>query len=415
MTVQRSALAGLRVLDLSRVLAGPWSTQLLADFGADVIKVERPGSGDDSRGWGPPYYEGHDGSRVSAYFCMTNRGKRSVTLDLNDERDLALLRSLALQCDVLVENFRVGTLARLGLDYASLAVDNPGLVYCSISGFGQDGPYAQRPGYDTIVQGQAGLMSITGLPDHSPGGGPLKVGAPVVDVMTGVYACCGILVALAERAHSGRGQFIDLALMDVGVTALSVMAGNFLASGQVPGRHGSALANAVPSDAIRCADGHVMIMVGTNLQFRRLCQCLDLPDLTADPRFATNECRVGSRDALMAILLPRFASRTRADLIESLSAAGVPCGPINDLGQVFEDPQIRHRSVAVDVSDDTFGQMRVLANPLRLSRTPPTHEAPPTRLGATSIDRTRPACHWPPRREQQAVPDPSPLPGGRAE
>lgn len=394
MTSDQGALAGLRVLDLSRVLAGPWSTQMLADFGADVVKVERRGSGDDSRGWGPPYYANEQGERVSAYFCTTNRGKRSVELDLEAPEDIEVLRALASRCDVLVENFRVGTLARHGMDYASVSRANPGIVYCSISGFGQEGPYAQRPGYDTIVQGQAGMMSITGFPDQAPGGGPVKVGAPVMDVLTGVYACAGILVALAARQSTGKGQHIDLALMDVGVTALSVIAGNYLASGNVPTRHGTALANAVPSDAMRCADGLAMIMVGTDLQFQRLCECLGLPELPKDARFSSNERRVLARGELMALLEPRFAVRARDELIETLCAAGVPCGPINTLDEVFADPQVQFRQTVVSIPDEPFPDLRSLANPLRLSRTPARYAPPPTRLGATPIDRGDPNRLW---------------------
>ena len=367
---------------------------MLADFGADVIKVERPGSGDDSRGWGPPFYEGPNGQRASAYFCATNRGKRSVVLDLSVKQDVESIRQLANQCDVLVENFKAGTLRRLGLDYESLSKTNPRVVYCSITGFGQTGPYASRPGYDTIVQGLGGLMSITGRPDGTPGEGPTKVGAPVIDVMTGVYAFGGIALALLEREKSGKGQHIDLALLDVGVTALSVIAANYLASGKVPTRHGNELASAVPSDALRCTDGYVMIMVGTNAQFCKLCDCIGRPDVARDGRFLTNESRVKARTEIMGILLPVFAAQSRKYWIDVLSAAGVPCGPINEFDDVFADPQIQARGAVVTFADTPVGDIRVLGNPLQFSRTPVHPTSPPTQLGSTAIDPVNPGSVW---------------------
>lgn len=375
-------LAGIRVLDLSRVLAGPWCTQMLADFGADVIKVEKPGAGDDSRGWGPPYYSDSNGHRVSAYFCATNRGKKSVELDFEDPAQLEIVRKLASECDVLVENFKVGALGRRGLDYESIFEKNPKVVYCSITGFGQTGPLASRPGYDTIMQGMGGLMSVTGHPDHVPGGGPVKVGVPLTDIMTGVYAVTGILLALRQRDSSGKGQHIDLALLDVQVSSLSVIAANFLASGKVPGRHGNQLSNAAPSDAMVCNDGVVMIMVATNPQFRKLCRCMGLDSLYDDPRFASNELRVIARDELMEILRPVFKTRSRSEWIEQLSALGVPCGPVNDFADVYNDPQVQARGNLVSLSDPQFGDIRVAANPVRLSRTPAQYKPIPTKLGS---------------------------------
>jgi crotonobetainyl-CoA:carnitine CoA-transferase CaiB-like acyl-CoA transferase len=387
-------LTGIRVLDLTRVLAGPWCTQMLSDFGADVVKVERPDVGDESRSLGPPYYKGDDGQQVSAYFCATNRGKRSVTLDLTSERDVATLRVLASQCDVLVENFKVGTLARHGLDYAVVSRTNPKVVYCSITGFGQTGPYAARPAYDTTVQGMGGLMSVTGPPDGAPGAGPTKAGVPVADVLTGVYALSGILMALLERHRSGLGQHIDLSLLDVSVNMLSVNATNFLASGEVPTRYGNELQGAVPSDAMQCKDGHLMIRVGTNPQFRKLCICLDLPLLADDPRFLTNELRMQHRHDLMATLRPAFEARTRDEWLAILSAGDVPCGPINDFADVFKDPQVRARENVVLLEKAGFEGFRVLANPFRLSRTPAIYASPPTTLGECAIDSFNPGGVW---------------------
>ncbi|WP_080704687.1 CaiB/BaiF CoA transferase family protein [Bordetella bronchiseptica] len=373
---------GIRVLDLSRVLAGPWCTQMLADFGADVIKIERPGQGDDSRAWGPPFYESADGhERVSAYFCAANRGKRSVCLDLESEADRQALRELALRSDVLVENFKAGSLARHGLDYATLSALNPRLVYCSITGYGQTGPYAARPGYDSIIQAVGGMMSLTGLPDDAAGGGPQKTGIPIIDLMTGVYACCGVLMALREREASGQGQHLDLSLMDVQVSALSTLAANFLACGQAPQRNGNEHPTVVPGDAVQCLDGPLMLMVGNDRQFQRLCRHLDRESLARDPRYATNELRVQGKNALMAQLREAFRGQTRQYWLERLLAEGIPCGPIQTVAEVLADPHVRHRALVAAAPDPVFGEIRAMGSALRMSRTPARHGRAPTVLG----------------------------------
>jgi crotonobetainyl-CoA:carnitine CoA-transferase CaiB-like acyl-CoA transferase len=370
-------LGHLRVLDLSRVLAGPWASQVLADLGADVVKVERPGEGDDTRRWGPPWLRDRAGAETAeaAYFLSANRGKRSVTIDLARPEGQALVRRLAARADVLLENFRVGGLERFGLGYADLAAENPGLVYCSITGFGQTGPYRHRAGYDFLLQGMGGLMSITGAPDGAPGGGPMKVGVAITDVLTGMYAATAVLAALAHRERSGRGQQVDLSLLDVQVAALANQAQAYLATGVAPGRLGNAHPSIVPYQAFAAADGHFVVAVGNDGQFGRLCEVLGRPALAADSRFATNAARVEHRAALLAILEPALASRPSSAWIAALEEAGVPCGPINDLRQVFEDPQVRHRGLRQEVDHPLAGRAALVASPIRLSGTP---LAPPT-------------------------------------
>jgi crotonobetainyl-CoA:carnitine CoA-transferase CaiB-like acyl-CoA transferase len=377
------ALSHLRVLDLSRVLAGPWCTQNLADLGADVIKVERPGSGDDTRAWGPPWIAGADGapSRDSTYFAAANRGKRSVAIDLAQPDGQALVRALAATSDVVVENFKVGDLARYGLDYASLAAVNPGLVYCSITGYGQDGPYAHKPGYDFVFQGQGGLMSITGECDDRPGGGPQKVGIAIADVLTGMYASIAILAALSHRGVSGRGQYIDMALLDCIVALGGNQVTGFFASGQVPHRYGNAHASLVPYEVFATADGHVVLAVGNDTQWQRCCEALERPDLAADARYVTVTGRILGRDALTAEIARTLRERTTAAWITALEARGVPCGPINDYAQVFADPQVQHRGMRVDLPRDDGGTVGTVASPLRLAGTPPVYERAPPRLG----------------------------------
>lgn len=377
------ALSHLRVLDLSRVLAGPWCTQNLADLGADVIKVERPGSGDDTRAWGPPWIAGADGapSRDSTYFAAANRGKRSVAIDLAQPDGQALVRALAATSDVVVENFKVGDLARYGLDYASLAAVNPGLVYCSITGYGQDGPYAHKPGYDFVFQGQGGLMSITGERDDRPGGGPQKVGIAIADVLTGMYASIAILAALSHRGVSGRGQYIDMALLDCIVALGGNQVTGFFASGQVPHRYGNAHASLVPYEVFATADGHVVLAVGNDTQWQRCCEALERPDLAADARYVTVTGRILGRDALTAEIARTLRERTTAAWITVLEARGVPCGPINDYAQVFADPQVQHRGMRVDLPRDDGGTVGTVASPLRLAGTPPVYERAPPRLG----------------------------------
>ncbi len=370
------ALSHVRVLDLSRVLAGPWASQVLADLGAEVIKVERPGSGDETRGWGPPWLAAAEGgeTRESAYYACANRGKKSVTVDLGRPGGQAVVRRLAERSDVLLENFKVGALARMGLGYEDLAAKNPGLVYCSITGFGQSGPYRNRPGYDFLVQAMGGLMSITGEPD----GPPMKVGVAITDILTGMYAATAVLAALSHRERTGAGQHVDLALLDVQVASLANQAESYLVTGRPPGRLGNAHPSIVPYQAFATRDGHVVVAVGNDAQFARLCEAAGRPELARDARFATNAARVRNRDDLTGVLGPALASRASRDWIGALEAAGVPCGPINDLAQAFDDPQVRHRGMRVEAPHPLAGSVPMVASPIRLSGTPVRHGAPPT-------------------------------------
>ena len=377
------ALSHLRVLDLSRVLAGPWATQLLGDLGAEIIKVERPGVGDDTRGWGPPYLKDADGNDTSesAYYLCANRNKKSVTVDLTHPEGQRLVRALALRSDVLVENFKLGGLAQYGLDYATLSESNPRLIYCSITGFGQTGPHASRPGYDFLIQGMGGLMSITGQPEGQPGAGPTKAGVAIIDILTGLYASNAILAALAWRERSGKGQHIDLALLDVQVACLANQALNYLTSGSVPRRLGNAHPNIVPYQDFPTADGYMIVAVGSDRQFEKLCQVLGQPALALDPRFTANEARVVHRDILIPLINGITQTRTTAAWIQLLEAVGVPCGPINDLAQVFADPQVRARGMQVNLPHSVAGQAPQVANPTRLSLTPVEYRAAPPLLG----------------------------------
>ncbi len=376
-------LAHLRVLDLSRVLAGPWASQLLADLGAEVIKVERPGAGDDTRGWGPPWLRDREGRDTpeSAYFASANRGKRSVTVDLARPEGRELVRRLAARSDALLENHKVGGLARHGLGYEDLAAVNPGLVYCSITGFGQTGPYRHRAGYDFLIQGMGGLMSVTGEPDGAPGGGPMKVGVAITDLLTGMYAAVAVLAALAERDRTGRGRHVDLALLDVQVATLANQAQAYLATGRAPGRLGNAHPSIVPYQRFATRDGHLVLAVGNDGQFARFCEVAGAPQLARDPRFATNAGRVTHRAALVPELERRFAERTSREWIEALEAAGVPCGPIHDLAQVFEDPQMRHRGMRLEVAHPVAGRVPLVASPIRLSGPPLDPPSAPPTLG----------------------------------
>lgn len=376
------ALAGIKVLDLSRVLAGPWCSQTLADLGAEVTKIERPDHGDDTRSWGPPFAPTQgDGPGESAYFLCANRGKRSVTLDLKTEQDRQRLLAMVDESDVLLENFKVGTLARLGLDYDTLAARNPRLVYCSITGFGQTGPYRDRPGYDFLIQAMGGLMSITGEADNNPGGGPQKIGVALTDIMTGLYASIGILAALQERERSGLGQYVDLALLDVTAATLANQATNYLVGGQLPRRLGNAHPNIVPYQAFRCADGHIIVTVGNDGQFQRFADVLHKAELAEDPRFATNSARVEHRDELLAIIEPLLAARDAGDWLRDFEAAAVPAGPINSVDQVFADPQIAARDMLITMEHADAGETRLVGNPIHLSRTPVTYTRPPPLLG----------------------------------
>lgn len=377
------ALDHLRVLDLSRVLAGPWCGQILADLGADVIKVERPGAGDDTRTWGPPWMKDATGAdtREAAYFMAANRGKKSVTLDISKPAGQEIVKRLAQGADVLLENYKVGGLRQYGLDYASLSTLNPRLIYCSVTGFGQTGPYAPRAGYDFIIQGLGGLMSITGERDDLPGGGPQKVGVAVSDLMTGMYATVGVLAALAERERSGLGQHVDMALLDTQVAMTANMAMNFLASGKAPVRAGNAHPNIVPYQTFEASDGHIIVAVGNDGQFSRLCELAGVSELATDPRFATNPARVKHRSILVPLLAERIGRKPMRFWSEALEAAGVPCGPINDIAQVFDDPQVQHRGMRIELPHPAAGKVPLVASPIKLSRTPVEHRAAPPLLG----------------------------------
>lgn len=373
-------LHGVRVLDLSRVLAGPWATQSLADLGAEVIKIERPGAGDDTRHWGPPFTttaEGQPGD--AAYFLCANRGKKSVELDIASPEGAEAVRRLAATCDVVVENFKTGGLKKYGLDYASLAAVNPRLVYCSITGFGQDGPDAHRAGYDYMIQAMGGLMSITGQPDGAPGAEPMKVGVAVVDLFTGLYASNAILAALWHARASGEGQHVDIALFDVQAAMLANQATNWFVSGKAPTRMGNAHPNLAPYQPFPCTDGRVIIAVGNDGQFRALCGALGLE---IEDRFATNALRVAEREALGALIAAKTEGLTMQGLMQALEAAGVPCGPVNTIDQVFAEPQAIHRGLTVEQTRaDLADPVRTVASPIRLSKTPVRYDAPPPRLG----------------------------------
>ena len=376
-------LSHIRVLDLSRVLAGPWCTQNLADLGAEVIKVEKPGSGDDTRAWGPPWLKDAAGRDTgeSAYYLSCNRGKKSLALDLAHPEGSRIVRELARRCDVLVENFKVGGLAKYGLDWDSLHALNPRLVYCSITGFGQDGPYAARPGYDFIVQGMGGLMSVTGAPDEAPGGGPQKVGVAVADLFAGMYATVAVLAALTLREKSGEGQHIDLALLDAQVAMLANQNMNFLVSGEPPARLGNAHPNNVPYQSFASADGHLILAVGNDAQFRRFCEVAGQPALAEDARFMTNRARVAHRAELIPLLEPILRRRKTRAWIEALEAAGVPCGPINRLDEVFADPQVGHRRLRLELPHPLAGSVPQVAGPIRFSAAPSTAATAPPLLG----------------------------------
>jgi crotonobetainyl-CoA:carnitine CoA-transferase CaiB-like acyl-CoA transferase len=379
----RSALDGVRVLDLSRVLAGPWCTQTLADLGAEVIKIERPGSGDDTRGWGPPFLPDREGLETAeaAYFLGTNRNKRSLTIDIAKPEGQALLRRLVARCDVLVENFKVGDMARYGLDAATLRAEFPRLIYCSITGFGQTGPYRERAGYDYAIQGLGGLMSITGERDDRPGGGPQKVGVAVSDLFTGLYATVAILAALRHRDATGEGQEIDMALLDTQVAMLANLGANCLVTGRAPGRAGNAHQNIVPYQVFEVADGHLILAVGNDGQFQRFCAVAGCAALAEDPRFVRNADRVRHREVLVPLLEPLLKTRRRDDWLAALEAAKVPCGPINDLNEVFADPQVRHRGMVMDVPHPHTDTLRLVGSPIRLSATPVSLRHPPPLLG----------------------------------
>eukprot|EP01034_Spumella_vulgaris_P037759 gene37759-biopygen32073 len=382
MTVNK-ALGHIRVLDLSRVLAGPWCSQNLADLGADVIKIERPGSGDDTRAWGPPYARDADGrdTTEAAYYLAANRGKRSVTVDIASAEGQQLIRELAAQSDVVLENYKVGQLKRYGLDYESLRAVKPDLVYCSVTGFGQDGPDAHRAGYDFLIQGMGGLMSVTGERDDLPGGGPQKAGVALVDLMTGMYATIAIQAALMHRDRSGEGQYIDMALLDVQVAMLANMGSNYLNSGKAPKRWGNAHPNIVPYQTFACSDGYIIVATGNDGQYQKFVEAGGRPELASHERYATNPLRVQNRDELVPILADMVKTRSRAEWIEQLEAVGVPCGPINDIGDVYQNPQVQARGMVTEAPHPTAGKVKLVRSPMRLSATPTDGGSAPPLLG----------------------------------
>ena len=400
-----NSLDGIRILDLSRVLAGPWCTQTLADLGADVIKIERPGSGDDTRTWGPPFLTDDAGAETqeAAYYLGTNRNKRSVTCDIAQPAGQALIRELVTRCDVFVENFKVGDMARYGLDYASLKALNPRLVYCSVTGFGQNGPYAERAGYDYAIQGMGGLMSVTGERDDL-GGGPQKVGVAVADLMTGMYASVAILAALRHAEKTGQGQQVDMALLDTQVTMLANLGANYLVSGNAPGRAGNAHQNIVPYQVFEvapAADGqkdHLILAVGNDSQYVKFCQVADIPELGVNPLFAKNRDRVKNRGQLVPILEAVMKTRTKADWLAALEAAKVPCGAINSLTEVFADPQIAARAMVTHWQHPFKNDLQLVASPIKLSatpvRTPGQGGLPPPLLGQHTEEVLRGVLHY---------------------
>ncbi len=377
------ALSHVRVLDLSRILAGPWTGQILADLGAEVIKIERPGRGDDTRHWGPPWLRDEQGEETteSAYYLCANRGKKSVTIDITKPEGQALICELAAKCDILLENYKVGGLAKYGLDYASLSGINPRLIYCSVTGFGQTGPYRSRAGYDFLIQGMGGLMSVTGESDGQPGAGPQKVGVALADVMTGLYAGNACLAALAYRDRTGKGQHVDMSLLDVQVATLANQASNYLISGNAPQRMGNGHPNIVPYQPFTSSDGHFILAVGNDDQFTRLCDLLGKPELAAGKRFATNAARVKHREALVALLAPLFQQQSSDHWISELEAISVPCGPINTIDQVFENPQVKARDMMIERDHPTAGKVPLVSSPIKLSESPVEPGAAPPLLG----------------------------------
>ncbi|WP_205858198.1 CaiB/BaiF CoA transferase family protein [Pseudomonas viridiflava] len=377
------ALSHIRVLDLSRVLAGPWAGQILADLGADVIKVERPVCGDDTRSWGPPFLKDEAGENTTeaAYYLSANRNKQSVTIDFTRPEGQRLVRKLVAKSDIVIENFKVGGLAAYGLDYASLKAVNPKLIYCSITGFGQTGPYAKRAGYDFMIQGLGGLMSLTGRPDGDEGGGPVKVGVALTDILTGLYSTTAILAALAHRDQSGVGQYIDMALLDVQVACLANQAMNYLTTGVAPKRLGNAHPNIVPYQDFPTADGDFILTVGNDSQFRKFAEVAGQSQWATDPRFLTNKLRVANRGELIPLIRQATVFKTTAQWVDELEAAGVPCGPVNDLAQVFDDPQVLARGLAIELPHALGGRVAQVASPIRLSETPVEYRRAPPLLG----------------------------------
>jgi crotonobetainyl-CoA:carnitine CoA-transferase CaiB-like acyl-CoA transferase len=381
-------LKGYKVLDMSRILAGPWASQLLADLGAEVVKIERPESGDDTRSWGPPYLQDQDGKDTSdaAYFFCANRGKKSVGIDITCSEGQEIIRKLAKQSDVFIENFKVGGLANYGLDYDSLSKINPKLIYCSITGFGQTGPYASRPGYDFLIQGMGGLMSITGEPGDTDSkiGGPVKVGVAVTDLFTGLYAANAIQAALLERKDSGLGQYIDLALLDVQAATLANQASNHLIGGTVPQRLGNAHPNIVPYQAFPTADSHIIIAIGNDEQFKRFCDVLGQSSMASDSRYASNASRVKNRQILCEHIANCLVVSSSQNWLEEFEAHNIPCGPINTIDQVFEDPQVLARDMLISIPESRSGEIKMVGNPIKFSRSEIQYLVPPPPLGNTT-------------------------------
>ena len=381
--MNEGALSGLLVLDLSRVLAGPWVGQTLADLGAEVIKVERPVTGDDTRSWGPPFLKDRDGEPTSesAYFACANRNKKSLTVDMTQPQGQDVIRRLAQRADILIENFKLDGLKQYGLDYASLRELNPRLIYCSITGFGQTGPYASRAGYDFLIQAMGGLMSITGQKDSEPGAGPQKVGVALTDILTGLYSTVGILAALSHRQRSGQGQRLDMALLDVQIASLANQASNFLVGGESPVRMGNAHPNIVPYQDFPTKDGYMVIAVGNDAQFTRLCQAAGHPEIASDPRYKSNKDRVQNRQALISLMKAFTVTRSTQEWITDLEVVGVPCGPINNLEQVFADPHVKARQIHQQLEHPSMGKVCSVASPIRLSETPVQYRMAPPLLG----------------------------------
>jgi crotonobetainyl-CoA:carnitine CoA-transferase CaiB-like acyl-CoA transferase len=379
-------LSHIKVLDLSRILAGPWAGQVLADLGADVIKVERPGAGDDTRSWGPPFLKDRDGAETkeAGYYLSVNRGKRSVTVSIDKPEGQRIVRALAARADIVLENYKVGTLARFGLGYEDLKAVNPKLIYCSVTGFGQTGPRRDQAAYDFMIQAMGGMMSVTGERDDKPGGGPQKVGIPIVDLMTGMYAAVAVLAALARREVSGVGEYIDIGMLDVQVATLANQAMNFLVSGKAPRRTGNAHPNIQPQDVFACRDGQIALAVGNDGQFAKLCEVLGQPALAQDERFAKNAARVRNLEVLRPLVAALLKERDRSHWVAALDAAGVPAGPINAIPEVFEDPQVKHRGMRVDIPHPLAGTVPQVASPMRFAAAPLAHDRAPPLLGEHS-------------------------------